>query len=94
MTIEEIKQKTVPILAKNNAVEAYVFGSTARQQATATSDIDILVKFRQLHGLFEFVKIKLDLQNALGGQPVDLVQMEALRPEFKSAIDQEKIRIL
>lgn len=94
MTIEEIKSKTHPILGKYGAIEAYVFGSTARNEAADDSDIDLLVKFKVLNGLFEFVKIKLDLEDALGGKKVDLVQMEALRPEIKKRIEKDKIRIL
>ncbi len=94
MTIEEIREKTKPILKQYNISEAYVFGSTARGQAQADSDVDILVKFHNLNGLFEFVKIKLDLQDALDGRKVDLVQMEAVRSEFKQDIDKDKIRII
>jgi len=93
MEVEEIKSKAAPVLARYGATEAYLFGSAARGEATAESDIDILAKFTDLGGLFGYVKIKLALEEALGRR-VDLVQMEALRPEFKASVDQQKIKIM
>jgi len=92
--IADIKEKTVPILKKHNAVEAYVFGSTARGDNRPDSDVDILVRFNQMDNLFEFVGIKLDLEDALGGRKVDLVQMGALRERFRPYVDRDKVRII
>ncbi len=92
--IAEIKEKTVPILKKHNAVEAYVFGSTARGDNRPDSDVDILVRFNKMENLFEFVGIKLDLEDALGGRKVDLVQMGALKKRFQPYVDQDKVRII
>ena len=92
--LAEIKERTVPILKKHNAVEAYVFGSTARGENRPDSDVDILVRFNQMDNLFEFVGIKLDLEDALDGRKVDLVQMGALRPEFRQGVDRDKVRII
>ncbi len=91
--LAEIKEKTAPVLKKHNAVEAYVFGSTARGEDRPDSDVDILVRFNQMENLFEFVGVKLDLEDALDGRKVDLVQMGALRQEFRQGIDRDKVRI-
>jgi predicted nucleotidyltransferase len=91
--IAEIKEKTVPILKEHNAVEAYVFGSTARGENRPDSDIDILVRFDKIRGLFAFVGAKLALEDELG-KKVDLVEMGALRKEFREGVDHDKIRIL
>ena len=93
MQVEEIKTKAAPVLARHGATEAYLFGSAARGEATPESDIDILAQFADLGGLFGYVGIKLDLEAALG-RSVDLVQLEALRPEFKENVDRQKIKIL
>jgi len=54
-TLTDITQKAVPILRDNNATEAYVFGSVARNEAGPESDVDILVRFGEPRGgLFEF----------------------------------------
>lgn len=92
--LADIKERVIPVLKKHNAVEAYVFGSAARGEARPDSDIDILVRFDQIRGLFEFVRTKLDLEDALGGRTVDLVHLDALRPEFREDVERERVQIL
>ena len=94
MQVEEIKKKAAPVLARHGATEAYLFGSAARGEATPERDIDILVRFKELVGLFGFVRTKLELQDALGGQTVDLVQIDALREEMRPSVNQDKVRII
>ncbi len=93
MSIEDIKNKAASVLKKYPTItEAYLFGSTVRGEAGPDSDVDVIVKFSKLGGLFQFVQIKLELQNALG-KKVDLVQDQALRKEFRSSIEKDKIKI-
>jgi len=93
-TLTDITQKAVPILRDNNATEAYVFGSVARNEAGPESDVDILVRFGEPRGgLFEFIHTKHELEDALGHK-VDLVEMGALRKEFRPYVDKDKVRIL
>lgn len=94
MKVEEIKMKAAPVLARHGATEAYLFGSAARGEATPESDIDILVRFKELVGLFGFVRTKLELQDALEGLTVDLVQIDALREEMKPSVNRDKVRII
>ena len=42
-TLEEIKSILLPILHKYNASNAILFGSYARNEATPSSDIDVMV---------------------------------------------------
>ena len=67
-----------------------VFGSVARDDAGADSDVDILVEFRQPVGLFEFVRLQLRLQTILGRR-VDLVTPDALRPTMRDQILREAV---
>jgi hypothetical protein len=68
-----------------------IFGSIPRNQARQNSDVDILVDFEKPIGLFEFVRLKLYLEEELG-RKVDLVTPEALRKELRDAILREAIR--
>ena len=68
-----------------------LFGSIARNQARQDSDIDILVEFEKPVGIFEFIRLKLYLEEVLG-RKVDLVTPEALRKELRDAILREAIR--
>ena len=93
MQVKEIQKRAVPILKRHGAIEAYIFGSAARGGTTRRSDIDILVHFNKVPGLFEHIQAKYDLQDALG-RKVDLVQADALREEMKPSVNQDKIKIL
>ncbi|MGA9751833.1 MAG: nucleotidyltransferase family protein [Acidobacteriota bacterium] len=69
-----------------------VFGSVARGDMREGSDVDILVEFEPgAHiGLFEFVRLRRHLSHALGLE-VDLVTVEALRPEIRERVLSEKV---
>ena len=69
-----------------------VFGSLARGDATPTSDIDVLVEFDRPVGLFEFIRLKLYLEE-LTGRRVDLVTPDALRPGMRAAILNEAVHV-
>ena len=69
-----------------------LFGSFARGEEHAGSDVDLLVEFRPgAHiGLFEFVRMRRFLAGALGTE-VDLVTPNALRPEMRVQILEEAV---
>jgi uncharacterized protein len=62
-----------------------LFGSVARNKATAGSDIDILVEFDAKKGLFGFMDLKNYLEELLHCD-VDLVTKSALHPALKKKI--------
>jgi hypothetical protein len=80
----DLRQRGVKSLA--------VFGSLARGEATRTSDIDVLVEFDRPVGLFEFIRLKLYLED-LTRRRVDLVTPDALRPAMRAAILNEAVNI-
>lgn len=65
-----------------------VFGSTARNQRTKKSDVDILIDFDATRGLFGYVDLKDYLESILHCK-VDLVTREALHPALKENILRE-----
>ena len=69
-----------------------IFGSTARNEATQASDIDILVDFDAKQGLFVFVDLKFYLEDLLKCE-VDLVSKRALHPALKKRILSEAKQI-
>ncbi|MCX6053449.1 MAG: nucleotidyltransferase family protein [Chloroflexi bacterium] len=69
-----------------------VFGSLARGEETSSSDIDILVEFYRPVGLFEFIRLKLYLEE-LTGKQVDLVTRDALRPAMRDEILREAVYV-
>jgi hypothetical protein len=62
-----------------------IFGSTARNEATKKSDIDILVDFDAKKGLFVFADLQFYLESILNCD-VDLVSTRALHPALKKRI--------
>lgn len=71
-------------------VRAYIFGSYARDEADAQSDLDLLVEldYNQPIGL-QFIGMKLDLEERLN-KAVDLVSANGLSPRIRPFIDQDK----
>jgi len=92
--------KTVSALLKRHQADLHqrgvkslaVFGSLARGEATPASDIDVLVEFDRPVGLFEFIRLKLYLEE-LTGRHVDLVTPDALRPAMRAEILNEAVHV-
>ncbi len=72
-------------LSKLGTRHLSIFGSTARDEATKTSDIDILVDFDAKKGFFVFADLKFYLEDILNCN-VDLVSTRALHPALKERI--------
>ncbi|MBN2590745.1 MAG: nucleotidyltransferase family protein [Sedimentisphaerales bacterium] len=69
-----------------------IFGSTARNDAKDTSDIDVLVVFDQKATFDLFMDLKFYLEDLLGTK-VDLVTDKALRPQIRKEIEKELINV-
>ncbi|MBU2579029.1 nucleotidyltransferase family protein [Patescibacteria group bacterium] len=85
MTTQIIKKQIAPILRSQGVIKAALFGSIARGEEKKRSDIDILVKIKKGKSLFDFVGLKLDLEEKLG-KKVDLVSYNAIKPRLKEII--------
>jgi predicted nucleotidyltransferase len=67
-----------------------LFGSIARDRATAKSDLDILVEFQETPGLLKFLELKAHLEG-LFQCPVDLVTKNALKEQLREKILEEAL---
>jgi len=87
-----MKKKIIPILKRQGVTKAAFFGSVARGEAKKRSDVDILVSLEKGKTLFNFVGLKLELEDKLG-KKVDLVSYGAIKPRLKNIIlkDEKKI---
>jgi predicted nucleotidyltransferase len=82
-----------PLLASRyGVIELALFGSTARNAAMDTSDIDILVNFDGPATSDRYFGVQFYLED-LFGCPVDLVTEKALRPELRPYIEAEAIHV-
>ena len=69
-----------------------LFGSYVRGEAGEDGDLDVLVEFGRVPGLFEFVELRIVLSELLGVD-VDLVMKRALKPRIGERILREVIQV-
>lgn len=89
---DKICETIVRVLTQNDAERIAVFGSYARGDAGAQSDIDILVRFARPKSLFQIVRIENELKEALH-KDVDLVTEHAVSPYLADAIRRDEVVI-
>lgn len=73
------------IAVRHGVVRMRVFGSVARGEATAQSDIDFLVETGPVTSAWFPAGLILDLE-ALLGRRVEIVTEQALRPELRETV--------
>jgi len=72
--------------------EIAIFGSVVRNEASETSDVDVLVEFEGRATFDGFMDLKFYLEDLLNTR-VDLVTNNALRESIRAEIQQEMIRV-
>jgi predicted nucleotidyltransferase len=72
----------------------YLFGSTARDEAGDTSDLDLLYEYDPSgkFSLFDQAGAMLELSEQLGAK-VDLVSRAGLRPRLRERVEGEMIQV-
>jgi predicted nucleotidyltransferase len=73
------------IARENGATTVRVFGSRARGDASAASDLDLLIRLEPNRSLLDLVGMKLALEDFLGVR-VDVVTEQALSPYIRAAV--------
>lgn len=68
-----------------------IFGSVARDEARADSDVDVIAEFGEPIGYFHLFRVQGRLEEILGTK-VDLTTPGGLRPELREAILAEAVR--
>jgi uncharacterized protein len=92
-TIEEIRRKVATPMARRGVVRASIFGSVARGEATAASDVDFLVEFEKGRTLVDLAGLRLDLCEVLG-RDVDVATPGSLHPKLRDRILHELVPVL
>ncbi|QLC49339.1 nucleotidyltransferase family protein [Methanolobus zinderi] len=83
----------LPKLQKKYSIKYLgVFGSYIRNEQTPQSDLDVLVEFSKPVSLLEYVRLELELSDALGVR-VDLVSKTALKPRIGRHILAEVVEV-
>ena len=80
------------LASRYGVTELALFGSTVRDAAKETSDVDILVDFDGAATSDRYFGVQFYLED-LFGCPVDLVTEKALRPELRPLIEKEAVHV-
>ncbi|RPI36769.1 MAG: nucleotidyltransferase [Nitrospiraceae bacterium] len=87
--IETLRNHELMIKQKYGVRKIGIFGSFARVEEKEGSDIDVLVDFNEGAKTFDhFMDLKFFLED-LFGRKVDLVTVDALRPQLREGILKE-----
>ena len=87
--ISAILRKEMPRLGRDYDVRSIgLFGSYLKGTQSAGSDIDILIEYEKIPGMFKYLDLENELSELLGCK-VDLVLKSALKPSIGARILQE-----
>jgi len=92
VVLQTLKQKNAEMAKQFGVKSLLLFGSVARNEANAASDVDLLVEFNRPVGYFGLFALQDYLEKLLGC-PVDLGTPESLKPYVREHIMGELIRV-
>ena len=93
MTLDTLRAKREEILAladRHKAEQVRVFGSVARGEATARSDVDLLVHFRSGASLLDLIGLQQEASDLMQAR-VDIVSDDVISPYLVNRILGEAI---
>jgi hypothetical protein len=89
--IEPAEAEEVRAIARRHGVERVrVFGSVARGEGRATSDVDLLISLRPGHGFTDFMAFCREVEAVLGRR-VDVVTEDGLSPFLRDRVLAEAV---
>lgn len=90
--IQSLTNSKAELTQRFGVTRLALFGSTARDSATDTSDVDILISFDGVATSQRYFGVQFYLEDLLGC-PVDLVTEKALRQELRPYIEGDAINV-
>ncbi len=91
-TVDQLRNLSEELRDSFKVKSLKVFGSFARGEESAASDIDILVELSETADLLDFIRLAEFLERKLG-RKVDLVTERALKAELRDGILSEALSI-
>ncbi len=85
---DPILRAIVRICRDSDANYVGVFGSYARGEATKTSDIDLLVRFKETKSLFDIGGLQTELSN-VAGRPIDITTQIPTNPYVRPQVEMD-----
>ncbi len=93
VSVEAIRRMVVPILKEFGVMRAAIFGSVAENKAGRRSDIDLLIELEKDCNLFDFIDLKMALEEATR-RKVDVVEYDAVKPAIRNRVLASQVVIL
>ena len=91
-SIDEIREIVAPIARQHGVASLFLFGSYARGEATANSDIDFIMDGGKICSLYQLAAFRLDLEDALD-KPVDLLTIGHNDQKLIQKIRRDEVKI-
>lgn len=88
--LQDKREEILAIAAKYGAYNVRVFGSVARGESDADSDVDFLVEMEPGRSLLDLGGLLMELQGLLGCQ-VDIVTQKGLRARIREHVLAEAV---
>lgn len=85
LLVQRHRTAILELARRYGATNVRVFGSVVRDEATASSDLDLLVDMEAGRSLIDRIALKQDVE-ALLGYPVDVVSTRALHRSIRDHV--------
>ncbi|MCU0929381.1 MAG: nucleotidyltransferase family protein [Burkholderiaceae bacterium] len=90
--LELLMRQRAEMARRFGACQLSLFGSAARDELRADSDVDVLVEFDGPASFEAYFGLK-DYLEALLHRPVDLVTAKGLKPRARESVERDLIRV-
>ena len=88
--VKEKRREIIQVAARRGATNVRLFGSLARGEAGAGSDVDLLVEMEEGRSLLDLSHLLQDMEELLGC-PVHVVEPEALHWAIRERVMEEAV---
>ncbi|MDY7104725.1 MAG: nucleotidyltransferase family protein [Actinomycetota bacterium] len=90
--LRQAREEIAGVASRRGASNIRVFGSVARDEATASSDVDLLVELEPGRSLVDLGGLVMDLAELLGVD-VDVITEGGLTPRMRARVLAEAVRL-
>ena len=90
--LARLRAEILAAASRHGATNVRVFGSVARGEADAASDVDFLVDFEPGRSLLDLAGLLIDLEDLLG-HPVDVVTEPGLKARIRQRVLAEAVPV-
>ena len=92
LELSRLRERILAAAAANGAEHVRLFGSVARGEDTADSDVDFLVTLRPGRTLLDLARLELELE-AILGRRVDVVTEDSLYEPIRATALRQAVRV-